>query len=137
LAFLSRREHSRKELMQKLRARGIDSEIVDNVLEQLAREGLQSDQRYIESYLSSRIHKGYGPVRLGMELRERGIEEDLIEACINDLDIDWMDTLHSVRRKKFGSTLPGDYKEQARESRFLQYRGFTTEQIRRLYKSDE
>ena len=75
-------------------------------------------------------------MRLAMELRERGIEEDLIEACIENLDIDWMDTLHSVRQKKFGEKLPVDYNAQLKESRFLQYRGFTVEQINKLYKRD-
>ena len=102
----------------------------------LAIEGLQSDHRYTESFLNSRINKGYGPVRLAMELRERGIEADLIETCIKNLDIDWLDTLNSVRRKKFGEKLPVDYSAQLKESRFLQYRGFTVEQIKKLYKRD-
>ena len=137
MGYLARREHSRKELGQKLLAKGFNSESIDNVLEQLAREGMQSDQRYIESYLLSRTQKGYGPVRLGMELRERGIDDELINDCIHTLEVDWMDVLQTVRTKKFGRTLPVDYKGQAKESRFLQYRGFTTDQIRQLYKSDD
>ena len=75
-------------------------------------------------------------MRLRQELRERGIIDELIDNCINSLDIDWMDTLTSVREKKFGTNLPTDYKGQIKESRFLQYRGFTSEQIRQLYKSE-
>lgn len=71
-----------------------------------------------------------------MELRERGIDKDLIETCIESLDIDWMDTLHSVRQKKFGEKLPGDYNAMLKESRFLQYRGFTVDQIKQLYRRD-
>ena len=71
-----------------------------------------------------------------MELRERGVEDDMIEDCMENLDIDWMDTLHSVRRKKFGEKLPDNYNARVKESRFLQYRGFTVEQINKLYKRD-
>lgn len=134
--MLARREHSRTELRRKLKSRGFDSESIEDVLQGLANEGLQSDHRYTESFLNSRINKGYGPVRLAMELRERGIEADLIETCIENLDIDWIDTLHSVRQKKFGEKLPETYNAQLKESRFLQYRGFTAEQINKLYKRD-
>ena len=115
--------------------RGIEGELVDTVLEQLAAEGLQSDPRFAETYLHSRIQKGYGPVRLEQELYERGIEAQLIQSCLDGLDTDWMDVLQSVRQKKFGRTLPAGFNEQAKESRFLQYRGFTTDQIRHLYKN--
>ncbi len=134
--MLARREHSRTELRRKLKPKGFDSACIEEVLQELAHEGLQSDHRYTESFLSSRINKGYGPVRIAMELRERGIDEELINKSIDNLDIDWMDTLHSVRQKKFGERLPGNYNAQAKESRFLQYRGFTVDQIKKLYKRD-
>jgi len=111
--------------------------LISRVINQLAREGLQSDQRFTESYLHSRLQKGYGPVRLKQELRERGIAGELIEESLANLDIDWMDALHSVRVKKFGKSLPSGYREQAKEARFLQYRGFSTDQIRRFYKNNE
>jgi regulatory protein len=137
IGLLARREHSRKELGQKLRARSFNTDCIDDVLDRLATDGLQSDQRYTESYLRSRIHKGYGPVRLGMELSERGIDKDMTNSCIDELDINWMETLNSVRVKKFGENLPKDFKGQIKESRFLLYRGFTSEQIRKLYKGED
>jgi regulatory protein len=35
-----------------------------------------------------------------------------------------------ARRKRFGSAGPADFRERARQGRFLQYRGFSSEQIR-------
>ena len=107
------------------------------MLDRLAREGLQSDRRYAESYLDSRARKGYGPARIRLELRERGVADELVEDCLDALAIDWMDILHSVREKKFGAAAPGGYADRARESRFLQHRGFSGEQIRRLYDDDD
>ncbi|NND37435.1 MAG: hypothetical protein HKN81_09915, partial [Gammaproteobacteria bacterium] len=35
-----------------------------------------------------------------------------------------------VHDRKYGGAAPADYRERARRSRFLQYRGFSGEQIR-------
>ncbi len=107
---------------------------MDAVLDQLVRENLLNDGRFTEVYLRRRIEKGYGPVRLRQELRERGIDDALIETALDAVDVDWMEALRSVREKKFGPALPAGYREQAAESRFLQYRGYTMEQIRSLHE---
>ncbi len=121
-------------MTRKLRAKGYDPDLIEALIEQLGQEGLQSDTRYADSYLYSRTQKGYGPVRLRQELKERGVDDTTIENSLENLEIDWTERLTEVRKKKFGETIPKDYKEQAKESRFLQYRGFTSEQIRKLYQ---
>jgi len=107
------------------------------VVAALAREGLQSDDRYTESYIHQRISRGYGPVRIRRELQERGVEEGLIEEAFAALDVDWEVAVAAVREKRFGRALPADFNEQMRQSRFLQYRGFSGEQIRRLFRPTE
>jgi regulatory protein len=72
-----------------------------------------------------------------MELSERGIDKEMTNSCINNLDIDWMETINAVRVKKFGLALPKDFKGRSKESHFLQYRGFTSDQINKLYKSED
>lgn len=74
-------------------------------------------------------------MRISQELREKGISGDLIEALLFAGEVDWAAQLLEVREKKFGKSMPDSYKEQARQSRFLQYRGFPSEQIRQLFKS--
>lgn len=135
IALLARREHSRKELRSKLNTRGYEAGLLEALLDTLAAEGLQNDRRFTENYLHSRLQKGYGPQRLVQELRERGIDEQLIQSALDGLDVDWMEMLRSVRLKKFGRSWPSGFNAQARESRFLQYRGFDTDQIRNLYKN--
>lgn len=107
------------------------------MLDQLAREGLQSDRRYAETYLDSRARKGYGPVRIRQELRERGIADSLIDESLDASALDWTAVLAAVRDKKFGGAPPADFNERARQSRFLQYRGFSAEQIRRAYDTED
>lgn len=134
--LLTRREHSEKELQQKLTTKGFSREDVADVVAELKREGLQSDQRFTDSFVFSRMQKGYGPVRITQELQQRGVAEHIIDASVEAYNEEWMSRLHEIRGKKFGQEMPADFKEQARQSRFLQYRGFSTEQIRRLFRDE-
>jgi regulatory protein len=80
------------------------------------------------------VEKGYGPVRIGRELREKGVEPELIEELLAAPALDWLERAARVREKKFGRGKATNYREQARQARFLQYRGFSSEQIHRLFR---
>ena len=56
--------------------------------------------------------------------------ESEIEAGLDAAAEDWAALAREVRRRRFGLSPPGDYAERARQARFLQYRGFSNEQIR-------
>jgi regulatory protein len=130
IGLLARREHSRRELQQKLHQRGAAGEDIEQLLDVLQGEGLQSEQRFAESFVRSRIERGLGPQRIQAELRERGVDDELIGEALAGADVDWSQQAHQVRHKRFGSAPPEDAREQARQMRFLQYRGFNGEQIR-------
>jgi regulatory protein len=134
--LLSRREHSRTELESKLRRRGFPPEAIGTLLDELAAEGLQSDSRFAETYVRRRMEAGFGPRRIALELRERGVA-GLVEGPLADPDSAlWDEALARVRRKRFGPGLPADLAESARQARFLEYRGFAADRIRRLLKAD-
>ena len=135
--LLARREHSEQELRLKLAARGYLSEPVEKVLADLRSAGLQDDARYAEAYVRSRVAKGYGPLRITRELSERGLAEELVQQVVSAMGLDWEAHISAAREKKFGPQAPMDFKQQARQSRFLQYRGFTSEQIRRQFNNSE
>ena len=128
--LLARREHSRVELSRKLRARGMPDELVDEVLGSLAARRLQSDERYAESLVNSRVSRGQGPVRIRRDLSQQGIPEAEIDAVLAAAPVDWYDLARDTRRRRFGTGVPAEWKERARQARFLQYRGFTGDQIR-------
>ncbi len=127
--LLARREYGLSELTSKLANKGYQRSVIEDVLGQLANEGLQSDARYAEAFVQSRINKGKGPVRIRMELGQRGIPDSFIVAAIEEAAVDWCALADQVRVRKFGSEKPADYKEKARQMRFLQYRGFDTDHI--------
>ena len=54
-----------------------------------------------------------------------------------DARFDWDALARETRVKRFGRSLPDDFKEKARQMRFLEYRGFGHDQIRRALESDD
>lgn len=132
--LLSRREHSYHELQhkleRKLKGEGCTSEIVTAVLDRLANEGLQSDERFTESYIRSRAMRGRGQMLIRNELQQREVSEHLITRYLGSQDFDWVQMAAEARKKRFGDLLPEDIIERSRQTRFLQQRGFTHEQIR-------
>lgn len=131
--LLARREHSRAELARKLMKR-YEHEAVEEALDGLAGEGLQSDHRFAEAFARERALRGYGPGRIVAELGQRGVEaataESAIAAMAREEQIDWRAAALEALEKKFGSReLPGDFAERARRLRFLNYRGFNTADI--------
>ena len=128
--LLARREHSAKELRVKLLARDFEHDEVDAVIERLIDDALLSDERFAQAFVASRVRKGQGPVRIRGELEQRGVAGELIEASLGRAGVEWCDVARDVHDRKYGGARPTDYRERARRSRFLQYRGFTGEQIR-------
>jgi len=166
--LLARREHSRRELLQKLQKRferqlsyekkrsralgealmantsGVDSaetpsagetslslnEQIEQQITLLTEEGLQSDERFAGSYLRTRIQRGNGLQRIRMELRERGVSDQHIQQALStEADVDWFELALEVKQKRFGVGSTRDLKERAKRVRFLQYRGFSRDEI--------
>lgn len=151
--LLSRREHSRQELTQKLTTRftrapsagakpdaGQCSDAELNILiaavcERLEHQGYLSDQRFAESYVNARSKKGFGRLRVLNELQQKGVAGDLAEATVSALmgSTEASRQLFVAWQKKFGKP-PEDYKERARQQRFLMYRGFSAAEIDKLFQ---
>jgi len=130
--LLARREHGRVELTRKLRQRGAPPELIEAALDRLTEEGLLSESRYLESFVSYRARSGYGPLRIREELGQRGLQRADIEHALRECGIDWQENLEETWRRKFSGQLPADIRERARQGRFLTYRGYSLEMIGRL-----
>ncbi|ROM71699.1 recombination regulator RecX [Pseudomonas brassicacearum] len=131
--LLARREHGRVELTRKLRQRGAPDELIDTALDRLTEEGLLSESRYLESFVSYRARSGYGPLRIREELGQRGLQRPDIELALRESGIDWQAQLADTWRRKFSGHLPIDARERAKQGRFLAYRGYSMEMINRLF----
>jgi len=127
--YLARREYGQRELEQKLIAAGFESATATETVDKLAGEGLQDDRRFIDNFVQSRINQGKGPVRIRQELGERDLDAGLTGEVLDDVAEDWYALARQIREKKFGPDLPRDFREKARQMRFLQYRGFESGHI--------
>ena len=136
LRLLARREHSTQELTQKLTARGYQQQTVAAVIEALADRNLLSDGRFVDEFVASRVRRGSGPLKIREELRGRGVAEHLVDNALGDRRSEWLTNAEAARHKRFGTPLPQDFAERARQARFLQQRGFSAEQIRQVLKGD-
>ncbi len=127
--LLARREHSAEEIRQKLVKREFDASEIATALLELKQGDWQSDERFAEAYVRHRRMKGFGPVRIASELRERGVEESIANRYLYADDGIWLQTLEREYQKKYHGSEYEDFKEKAKRMRFLQYRGFSTDQI--------
>jgi regulatory protein len=127
--YLARREHSAFELTTKLTQADFSEDEILQTLVKLKEANLQSDERFCESYIRHRSNRGFGIQRIKQELKERGVDINIINDTLVQSEIDWFSLAVQVRCKRFGEEQPEDYKDRAKQQRFLQYRGFSHEQI--------
>jgi regulatory protein len=141
IRLLARREHSRTELRNKLLLRSYPSSIIEEVLDQLAEQGLQSDERFAESYTRARSQRGYGGNKIRAELMSRDVDRDTISVAIESLDDCWVEYAAAMLAKKYPDYSKNNASslEHAKMQRYLWSRGYNSDQvklaIRRLHEN--
>jgi len=138
LELVARRPYSRKEIRDRLASRGYAEAVIDTVLDYLRDKCYQSDVGFAESFAEHRARKGHGRHSIRVGLAERGISTEdadiALDGVMDVLCTDWASLAIKVLRRKLpaGYELPADRagarKDKARLHRFLQSRGFSTEQ---------
>ncbi|MBI6528157.1 regulatory protein RecX [Proteus vulgaris] len=139
--MLSRRDYSTIELQRRIKRRIRETEkdsptspeYLPQVIERLLESQYLDDNRTIYSFFRSYLNKSYGPLRIRQELRLKGFPSEIIERVLEETDTDWYVLCQEVKEKKFGTDKPKDYKEKAKQIRYLQYRGFTSDYINALF----
>lgn len=164
--LLARREHTRRELFQKLKKRlkvALDpgsgapegcqdspdlSEIsectdllLNQVLDQLQSDGLLSEARFIESYVNARKNKGYGPLYIRHQLNNRDVADAGAQFVADVAETQWLDALLLLIGKRLSSGLfpQRASKEYLKLQRFVLSRGYSIAQwlqAERLYQSE-
>lgn len=131
LALLVRREHSRKELARKLAERGIEAEAALSAVDRLTGDGWQSDARFAEMLVRTRVAHGQGPVRIRAELGTHGLDQEKIETALQGFEGSWTDAAREVARRRFGmDLLSADVAQRRKVADFLYRRGFDGEAVR-------
>jgi len=128
VTLLARRDFCSGELVQTLVAQGFESATAQSVLAQLIERGYVNDERYAMQFVSYQAERGFGPLRIRRDLEQLGVGAELIETALAGTD--WAQLARELRIRRFGLAVPKRWPEKAREARFLQYRGFSTDHIR-------
>lgn len=143
--YLSRREMSQHELQKKLLAKGCEPQAVEDLLQEFAQKGYQSDERFAMMLVRESIRKGRGKNHILQALKsakvtlpqgfssidqliqQAGVDsltDDTILADDESGTVDWLKLAVEARTRKYGDTIPTTPKDKAKQLRFLQYRGF-------------
>jgi regulatory protein len=136
LGMLTRREHSRRELRQKLDRSGYAGDEANEALDRLGEQRYQDDDRFAETLIRSRSAQGYGPMRLRAELKTHGLSDARIRSLLDAAEIDWTDSAASQLRRRYGSAGTSDPSERARRAQFLLRRGFPAATVRDVTHAD-
>jgi regulatory protein len=129
VGLLGRRDFASGELRQKLEEQGFDAQVVAEAVSELVEGGVVNDARYAEHYVAYHAERGQGPVRIAADLRELGLRAEVIQAAL-DAGPDWRQRAREVRIRRFGLAEPQTWTQKAKQGRFLQYRGFSSDHIR-------
>ena len=131
--FLARREYTGKEIFSKLKNRVESIELLKAEIDKLEEEGLIDNERFAEQYIYSRSLRGYGPLRIEQELKQRGVNENISQPLMKD--IDWTSFAIKVLEKKTAGIFPDETKQILKIKKFLNYRGFDFNHIERAFSS--
>ena len=130
LASLSMREHSIKELTDKLSRKDYQQDSIEIVIKECLGHNYLNDQRFAEIYWRSRARKGFGPNKINMELKQKGISSSLITTSSQQDELDFDAVIKRVYLKKFKGSDITDFKDKAKRQNYLYQRGFDVELIR-------
>ena len=134
-AVLTRREYSKADLIEKLGLYAMDRDEVLKLVDELAKENYQSDQRVAEIMLSSQKRKGKGPNRIKLALKSKKIDASLIQEELKETD--WNEQAYQLKIKKYGAKVEKEPKLKAKQIRFLMYRGFEMDAIMKAISRKE
>ena len=129
VTLLARREFCSIELGAKLTAKGFEPAAVRAALADLIERRYLDDERYARQFVVIHAERGQGPVRIRRDLAQLGLPAALIETQLESQG-DWAAVARRVLTRRFGAAPPRSWPDKARRMRFLQYRGFATDDIR-------
>lgn len=136
LELLTRREHSRQELVRKLVQRGIDEASAEAAVDDMAERGWQDDERFAHSLARSRANAGHGPLRIRAELRLHDLDEAAIDSALEACETDWNQSALDLLRRRYPGP-PRDRNDKAKRGGFLQRRGFDLDAIHAALRATE
>ena len=130
--YASRCEHCESEVREKLLTWGGTSEEADEIIAYLIEERYIDNQRYANSYTKDKFRfNHWGKYKIGMMLRSKDIDSDIIEEALNQIDEEeYIEKLQQMLREKVRSIkYSSEYEKKGKLFKFAQSRGFESSAI--------
>ncbi len=132
LRLLSQREHSRAELLRKLRPHVQEGEDLDAMLTELEARDFISEERVVASVVHQRAGR-MGAARIRQELQAKGVGGEAVQQALAQLQDTELARAREVWRRRFGEPA-ADPQGRAKQVRFLIARGFSGDVVRRVVR---
>ncbi|MBI5868352.1 MAG: regulatory protein RecX [candidate division Zixibacteria bacterium] len=139
VGLLARRERSRAELATALRRKRLDPELIENVLHDLEKEKLLSDERFAGAWVNTRRRLSpRGRAALSYELKQKGIRKKNIDQAISNYSrADELGALRELiegRLARYAASGDDRAKVKHRLLGFLARRGFAYEDVEHVLR---
>lgn len=134
LGLLAYRPRSAGELTTRLRERGYAPDEIDAAVNRIRELGYVDDRDFADRWVESRqTHRPRSERMLKRELQQKGVEKEIIEATIEEADIDeYADALTLAEKKAHSFRDLEPAVRERRISGFLARRGYGYDVIRRV-----
>lgn len=134
-AVLTRREYSKKELIEKLSTYAQSHDEVLALVDEFAAANYQSDERVAEMTVRSQMQRGKGPQRIKQVLKSKALDQAHVKEQLKE--IDWFAQAYQLKIRKYGTEVATDPKLKAKQARFLLYRGFQMDVVMKAISRKE
>lgn len=134
LRLLGQREHSRAELLRKLRPHVQEGEDLDALLAELEEKDFISEERVVASVVNLRAGR-MGAARIRQELQAKGVGGEVVQQALAQLQDTELARAREVWRRHFGEPA-ADPQARAKQARFLMARGFSGDVVHRVVRGE-
>jgi regulatory protein len=139
LRFLSYRTRSEKEVVDKLKSKQVDPQIVEKIIAKLKDKKFINDEEFARQWIESRLRFKPRSLRLiKLELKQKGISPEIVESSIKNQELGAESDLEQAKqliekrigrfRNKFGMTREEAYEKLGR---YLASKGFNWDIIKK------
>lgn len=130
LHYCNYQERCKKEIYAKLSSFELNNDDMNFIVEFLQEEGFINDKRYCRSYVKSKLNlKKWGVNKIRLSLFEKGINKEIIDNVISEIDKDSYkeELLNLLKNKKIDETDP--YKRKAKLIRYAVSKGYSLNEV--------
>lgn len=135
LHYCNYQERCKKEIYAKLSSFELNNDDMNFIVEFLQDEGFINDERYCRSYVKSKLNlKRWGINKIRLSLFEKGINKEIIDNVISEIDKDSYkeELLNLLKNKKIDETDP--YKRKAKLVRYAVSKGYSLSLVLEVYE---